>query len=207
MAVIANLLAWYLRIMIAIISFALLVSGDFFAFLLGMFGFFISLLPLIVNAMYNVKLHWIFELSCSLLLFWHVFGFFGAYDSFALWDDVGHVFGGAILALAGFAWLYSMNVSGKIKMTLPMIGFVSVTWSATAGVVWEIIEFLWDSAHGLANVYGIMQNGLIDTMTDLSFDLMAAVCMVLVCIYIVRNARAGTDRIINPFVRIIERNQ
>lgn len=207
MAAIAKLLAWYLRIMIAIIALTCFIGGDFFAGLLCLFGFFVSLLPLIINAAYNVRLHWIFELSCSLLLFWHVFGFFGAYDSFALWDDAGHIFGGAILALVGFAWLYSMHVSEKIRMTLPMVGFVSVTWSVTVGVVWEIIEFLWDSAQGLANVYGTMQNGLIDTMTDLSFDLMAAICIALICIHIVRNARAGAERIINPFVRIIERNQ
>lgn len=208
MAIVAKLLAWYMRIMIVVISFTYLIAGDFTAFFMCILGFLVSLLPLMINAMYNVRLHWIFELTFSLVLFWHIVGFFGAYDSFPLWDDVGHIFGGAVLSLIGFAWLYSMNVSKRIKLTLPMIGFISVTWSATAGVVWEIVEFLWDSAQGLVNVYGVMQNGLIDTMSDLTFDLIAAICMVLICMYLVQNAKEKTTNyIINPFVKIIEKRK
>lgn len=203
---IGGILSWSLRIIIFLISMSYLLSGDLFAAILTLVGFFLTLGPLIMNAWYNVRLHWIFEVSVSFIMFWHIFGFFGAYDAFEVWDDFGHVFGGAVLALIGFAWLYSLNVSKKVKLTLPMIGFISVTWSATAGVVWEIWEFLWDSAYGLVNVYGVMQNGLIDTMTDLSFDLIAAILMVLLCIYIVRNVKVSTtERVINPFVQILER--
>lgn len=109
------------------------------------------------------------------------------------------------MALIGFAWLYSMDVSKRISMTVPMMGFVSVTWSTTFEVVWEIVEFTWDSAQGLSGVYGLMQNGLIDTMTDLSVSFIGAICMALICIYIVRNANRETEKIINPFVSIIEK--
>ncbi len=206
MGAFARALSWIMRLAIIGIAMLKLSEGDYFALMLYMFAFFVSLLPLIVNAVYNVRLHWIFELTFSFALLWHMVGFLGAYDALSLWDDFGHMFGGALLALIGFAWLYSMDISRKIKLTLPMIGFISVTWSVTAGVAWEFLEFFWDSLHGLVNVYGLAQNGLIDTMTDLSFDLIAAVCMVLICIYIVNKMKEQTrDRIINPFVEIIEK--
>ncbi len=208
MGLVTIALAWLMRAVILLISFYYTVIGDYFASFLYVIAFLVSLLPLMINAIYNVRLHWIFELSFSFALLWHMIGFFGAYDSIPLWDDASHVFGGAILALVSFAWLYSMNVSKRISLTVPMTGFISVTWSATAGVVWEILEFTWDSAHGLINVYGMSQSGLIDTMSDLSIDIIAAILMVLFCIYLIRNVREKTQqRIINPFVGIMERRR
>lgn len=207
MASIANVVSWFMRMAILLISAMFLIEGNYIAFMLCFFGFLVSLAPIIINGLYKVQLHWIFEVALPLALLWHILGFIGAYDTFPLWDDLGHIFGGAILALIGFAWLYSMNVSKRIHVTVPLIGFMSVTWSTTIGVVWEIVEFLWDSVHGLVNVYGIMQNGLIDTMTDLSVDLVAAVCMVLICVYIVNNATKTTTNVTNPFVQILERKK
>lgn len=207
MVSVANVFSWFLRIMILAISMFYLIEEDYLAFVLTLLGFLVSLVPIVVNAVYRVQLHWIFEVIVSWIMLWHITGFFGAYDTFPLWDDLGHVFGGAIMALLGFAWLYSMNVSKRIQVTVPLIGFMSVAWSTTIGVVWEIVEFLWDSVHGLVNVYGMMQNGLIDTMTDLSVDIVAAVCMVLICAYIVKNIKKTTDRVTNPFVEILERKK
>ena len=201
-----RILAWMMRASILLLSFYYLVEGDLFASMLYVIAFLMSLLPLVVNAVYDVRLHWIFDLTFSFWLLWHMIGFLGAYDAIGWWDDLGHIYGGAILALIGFAWLYSMNAAGKMKLTLPMIGLFSVMWTTTAGVVWEVWEFLWDSAHGLVNVYGMAQNGLIDTMTDLSFDIIAGICMVLICVYLVRHTHLKTkDRIINPFISIIEK--
>mgnify|MGYP001616569296 FL=1 len=197
-------LAWFMRALIILISVYYILLGDIIASFLYVIAFIVSLFPLIVNAMYNVRLHWIFELSFSFALLWHMLGFFGFYEALPLWDDAGHIFGGAILGLVGFAWLYSMNTSKRISLTTPLIGFISVMWATTAGVIWEIFEFTWDSARGLVNVYGMSQNGLIDTMSDLSWDLVAAICMVLLCIYLVNHTKEVTqNKVLNPFVQII----
>lgn len=76
MGAITKLMTWYLRVMIALIAVHYLAEGDYFIFLIGMIGFFVSLLPLIINAVYNVRLHWIFEFAFSIMLFGHIFGFF-----------------------------------------------------------------------------------------------------------------------------------
>jgi len=204
----ARVLAWFMRAAILLISLYYVLLEDYFASFLYILAFIVSLFPLIINVKYKVRLHWIFELSFSFILLWHMIGFFGAYDSVPLWDNAGHLFGGAILSLVGFAWLYSMDVSQKISLTVPMMGFISVTWSITAGVIWEIIEFTWDSARGLVNVYGMSQNGLIDTMSDLSLDILGAIFMIMLCTYLLRHIKEKTQhKIINPFVTIIERKQ
>lgn len=208
MAKFASALSWLMRLTILAIGMYNLADGAYFSSLLFVIAFLVSLFPLLINALYDVQLHWIFELSFSLIMLWHMLGFLGLYDMISLWDDFGHIWGGATFALIGFAWIYSMNVSGRIKTTLPMTGLISVMWSVTAGVVWEIWEFIWDSAHGLVNVYGLAQNGLIDTMTDLSNDLIAAIIMALLCIYFVRHFATKTqNKIINPFVEILEKKK
>ncbi len=206
MSMIAKMLSWLMRLIILAMGAYQIVKGDYFASFLYILVFGISLLPQVINAMYDVELHWIFDVTFSFILLWHIIGFAGAYDSIPLWDDFGHIWGGAIFALIGFAWVYSMNVSGRIKTTLPMTSIISVMWSVTVGVIWEIWEFTWDSAHGLVNVYGLSQNGLIDTMSDLSNDLIASIAMALLCMYLVRNFNISTkNKIINPFVKIIEK--
>lgn len=129
-----------------------------------------SILPALVRHNYKVTVPWFFEFIISFLLLMHLVGlYFDFYDIFWWWDKVAHLSGCAVIASLGFYGVLSLQLAGKIRLSLGMMAFVAFMLAVTIGAVWEIAEFTTDNLLGTQN-----QMGNTDTMIDLINDTLAA---------------------------------
>ncbi len=197
-------ISWVLRASIIIMAFSYIYYQDFLAAILFMLMFVVSMIPIILNQYYNAKLHWTFDLFTSFMVFMHMSGFIGLYNIFPIWDDIAHLFGSCAITFIGFTFAYAMHESRRISITIPIMGLFAFFWTMGIGSIWEIIEFLWDNLVFLTQTYGLSQNGLIDTMIDLSWDMIAAVITAVGCVYFAKKSNLKRkDRIFGPFVKIM----
>lgn len=199
-----RILSWLFRAYIALFAILYLYQGDIIASIIFVLMLVVSLLPIIIDELYNIKLHWVHDLAFTFLIFAHMAGFSGLYNALPLWDDLAHLLGMVIVTMIGFSFIYAYEAKGHLKMTLPMIGFFSACFAISVGGLWEILEFIWDNLISLSINYGFAQNGLLDTMLDLTFDLMGSLVSSLIMLYYVRNAsEKDKDRFFTPFVKIV----
>jgi hypothetical protein len=196
-------LSWLLRLSLLGMCFSYLFYGDIVGAVLFMATFALSLTPIFLNQVYNARMHWTFDFFVSFMIFMHMSGFIGMYNLFPIWDDFAHLLGSCALTLIGFAIIYTMNISGRVKVSLAFMGVFAFLWTMGLGGVWEIIEFLWDNTVMFAGSYGFAQNGLVDTMIDLSWDMVAGVLVAVGSVYFVKHAsQERKERMFGPFVRI-----
>ncbi|MEK6863909.1 MAG: hypothetical protein AABX27_01340 [Nanoarchaeota archaeon] len=206
-------LAWLFRAFLILSGIAYLYSGETVAFIMYLFMFVLTLVPVMLEQLYDLKFHWIFELIISMMVSLHMFGAMGAYVWFPMYDSLLHTFSSSMLAFIGFALIFSYNYSNKISVSLGFMGIFTFLWTMGLGALWEIIEFIWDnivvffwgSVIPVTYEFGFMQNSLFDTMTDLSLDGTAAVLVALLCVFAVRRAKRHTlEGVFRPFAKMIE---
>ena len=105
------------------------------------------------------------------------------------WDIILHFFSGAMLGALGFILVSQLNDSDRIRVSLSplFIALFAFCFALSCGVVWEIYEFTFDGLLGLnmqkfTSATGEVLSGhtaLVDTMTDLIVDSLAALLMSL----------------------------
>ncbi|MBI4153729.1 hypothetical protein HY501_00170 [Candidatus Woesearchaeota archaeon] len=197
-----RIVSWILRGIIAVLSMDLLFSKEFIAAMIYIFIFLLSLLPILINEVYDVELHWLYDLLFVLMLAMHMLGFGGLYEFVPAWDDLGHLFGSAVITFFGFSFFTAMKTAKKLRITLPFIGFLSVLLTVTLGALWEILEFLWDNIVVLSFSYGFAQNSLYDTMIDIVFDFTSAIIISLLLVFLVKHFEQKTAALFRPVVKI-----
>tara|TARA_Y100000310_G_scaffold282495_1_gene303778 strand:+ start:686 stop:1243 length:558 start_codon:yes stop_codon:yes gene_type:complete len=174
--------AWYLRAFILgfIIYFFYIKETLVGAFLLGAF------LVLLIFVKYEKHSRSIYILDFTLLglFLFHIFGILWFYETL-YYDDILHFLGGLLIGATVFLFLKDLNNSGRIRVPLYLAGVFAVAIAVFAGVVWELIEFLWDVF--LAGAGEIAQPGLTDTMKDLIYDFLGSVIGVLALLFVNRN--------------------
>ena len=210
---IGTALAWLFRSFLILAGIGYLYVGDVVMFIVILLMFNLTMVPVMLEQMYEVKIHWTFGLALSTIIAIHMFGTIGAYVWIPMYDSFAHSFSSATLAFIGFAIIFSMNYSGNIKTSLASMGIFTFLWTIGIGAVWEIIEFIWDnlvvylwgSVIPVTYEFGFMQNSLFDTMTDLSLDGAAGVLVPILCVFIISRAKTADLRgIFNPFAKMIE---
>lgn len=205
LSLIGNVLAWLFRLFIILLGASYYVKDNITGFIFFLLTFILSLIPIMLEQLYKIKFHWVVGLTVSFLLAVHMFGFYGAYIWYPFYDDFAHAIGSSMAALIGFAFIYSLNYANRVKVSLPAMGVFTLLWTTTLGAIWEIIEFTWDNITIFSYKYGFSQNSLLDTMTDLSLDVLAGVVIALFCVFLVRHAtKKSIDNMFNPFAKIIE---
>lgn len=199
-----NIPSWLFRAYIAIFGILYLYQGDIIASIIFGLMLIVSLIPIVIDEWYNIQLHWLHDAAFSFLIFAHMAGFSGLYNAVPLWDDFAHFMGMMIITMIGFSFLYAYDVKGHLKITLPMIGFFSACFAISTGAVWEIFEFIWDNLILLSINYGFAQNGLVDTMLDLTIDFLGSFVAALILIYYVRKASdKNKEKFFTPFIKIV----
>lgn len=198
-------LAWLFRSFLVATAFTYLYFGDTVGFILFLLTFIITLIPIMVEQLYRIHFHWFLQLSISYLMAVHMLGFLGAYLWIPFYDNFAHIMGSMLVALLGFSIVYSLNYSGRIKLSLPLMGVFTFIWTMAIGALWEIIEFIWDNIVVFSHEYGFSQNSLFDTMTDISLDAVSGIVIAMLCIFLVRHAsKKALEGIFSPFVRMIQ---
>ena len=201
---IGKIIAWLLRAILVLLSIDLLIHGEFIAAMIYIFTFLLSLLPILINEMYSVQLHWLYDILLTFILVMHMLGFGGLYEFVPIWDDIGHLFGSAVIAFFCFSYFYGMNSAKRHRLSLSMIGFLTLLFTVTIGAIWEILEFLWDNIVMLSFSYGFAQNSLYDTMIDIVFDFTSAIVISLLMVFLLQKFDGKMEKILKPIVKIFK---
>lgn len=119
-----------------------------------------------------------------LVLIFHAFGMLGWYEAWHYYDVPMHFAGGVAMGVLALAlWdanVKSVTLRGKsawpkrLFFALCVLGFV-----ALIGIAWEWFEFLFDQFAQVRAAWGLAQASILDTMSDLFFDLLGGLVVVL----------------------------
>ncbi|HOJ11810.1 MAG TPA: hypothetical protein PK733_14625 [Clostridiales bacterium] len=103
------------------------------------------------------------------------------------WDTVLHAFSGAMLGLLGFALVSFLNDSKHVKFALSpfFVSLFAFCFALSAGAIWEIYEFTFDSLLSLNmqkfalsdGTLLVGQEALADTMKDIIVDAISALAV------------------------------
>ncbi len=166
---IAAILSWLMKLaMVGLIPVEIYRGGYLFTFAI-ILALGVSLIPSIVQRSYRVTLPFELDLLVTLMIFLHTFmgEGLGFYSKYWVFDNVLHLFGSGVSALLAFIITFSLHYTGKLRLTYPLIGLFTVTFSMALGGMWEILEFSVDTLFNKTT-----QHGLTDTMSDLIYDLL-----------------------------------
>lgn len=206
-------LTWLFRLFLVISGIAYLYYGETVTFIMFLFMLILTLVPVMLEELYDLKFHWVFNFAISMMIALHMFGTMGAYFWIPMYDNLLHMFSSAALAFIGFSLIFSYNYAGKIKVSMGFMGIFTFLWTMGIGAVWEIIEFIWDnivvffwgSVIPVTYEFGFMQNSLFDTMTDLSLDGTAGILIAMLCVFAVRRGKKESlEGMFRPFAKMIE---
>lgn len=165
-------LSWFMKLLMVLLFPVELYKGEYLFSVLLVFSVILSLIPSLVERSYRVTLPFELDLLITLSIFLNTFMGEGMnfYQKVRLYDKALHVYGSAVVGLLAFVVVYTLNYTRKVRLSLPFIGFFTVTFAMAMGGIWEIMEFTVDSLFGTTT-----QNGLDDTMWDLINDLVGGI--------------------------------
>tara|TARA_Y100000034_G_scaffold136842_1_gene216297 strand:- start:1461 stop:2090 length:630 start_codon:yes stop_codon:yes gene_type:complete len=141
------------------------------------------------------------EFELIILLFIFASMFLGEihlfYQKFWWWDVMLHGFSAIILGQIAFSLIYILNREGKIKLKPSFIALFAFCFALSAGVLWEIFEFLID--YFLKT--NMQKSGLIDTMVDLIIDFIGAFLVSAIGYFYLKGKLKFLDFIRKDFIK------
>lgn len=149
-------------------------------------GLIVMFLPAFVNRRFAIEVPSAMQLAYFIFLYAAIYlgEVRSFYYRFEFWDSVLHFFSGAMLGVIGFQLVHLLNAAERHQVTLSpaFVAFFAFCFAVTCGAVWEIYEFTIDGLFGTNMQKTITDTGealvgraaLLDTMTDLILDTMAA---------------------------------
>lgn len=147
------------------------IEGYMYPALSSLFGFFLVNIPAFLRRREIVVLPWELVLWIFLVVFLHNLGIYlKFYDYIWWWDKLTHFLSTALIADFGFIGIVIVDkYIQSIYLPPKFLPFFIIIFVLAMGVLWEIIEYLFDLFFGTR-----MQYSLADTIIDLVFDLMGA---------------------------------
>jgi hypothetical protein len=164
-------LAYFMQALILLNVAYSIYIGDWFLAIPGMFAFFLTTVPFIVERRVHITLPWEITFLVALSLYLHVAGHIsGYYEMFSpVYDKIAHFISAITIAILGFVLVFLLEQFSEQRCTRFMIVYFIVMFTMGLGAIWEIYEFTLDTLFGMR-----LQHGLEDTMWDLIFDLAGA---------------------------------
>ena len=175
-------LSWLMKLLLLGITPYQVYNGEYLYALATFIAFIISLIPSVVERNYRITLPFELDLLFTLMVFLHAFmgEVLDLYSKFELFDKALHLYGGVVIAMLGFLVVYTLHYTRKVRLSLPLVGFFTISFTMAVGAMWEIGEFTVDK---LFNTRA--QNSLDDTMFDMIVDLIGGVVVsVLGMVYV-----------------------
>ena len=170
--------SWILKISFVTTLISGLFTEDYIIFLRGILPIFIVVLPFLLEKYYGIVTPAFLDLVITLAFFLHQSGVvYGIYTILPWFDMFTHAFTSIVLATSIAVIIYLLNENlNVIKLTPGLIALLTVTITATFGVIWEMGE-------GLVDILGLLpqpaQESLADTMQDLSFDMLGSLIVAI----------------------------
>ncbi|MDG6244659.1 MAG: DUF2238 domain-containing protein [Methanolobus sp.] len=144
-------------------------------------GLAITFVPAIIRNKYSIVLDPGLALWITLAIFLDVLGTFAFYNNIARWDNLTHTVSAIVVAAAGYVLIRSIDIhSDKIYIPPKVLFLFILLFILATSVLWEILEFLTDEmAKELGIKVFLIQHGINDTMTDMSFNLLGAILVAI----------------------------
>jgi hypothetical protein len=184
-------LSWFMKLLMVLLFPVELYKGEYLFSILLVFSVILSLIPSLVERSYRVTLPFELDLLITLSIFLNTFMGEGMdfYQKVRLYDKALHVYGSAVVGLLAFVVVYTLNYTRKVRLSLPFIGFFTVTFAMAMGGIWEIMEFAVDNLFDKTT-----QDGLDDTMWDLINDLLGGLITAAIGMLYVRYSNPDTRK-------------
>lgn len=179
-------ISWLLKfLMIGLLPYELYLGQYLFA-VATVSAIILSLVPSTLQRNYRMNLPFELDLLVTLSLFLHTFlgEGFDFYQKIWVWDIVLHAYGTAVVGLLGFITVYTLHYTGKLRLTIPLIGFFSFIFAMGVGGLWEIGEFAIDKTFNRHT-----QDGLDDTMYDMIADMIGGIVVAVLGMIYVRYSK------------------
>lgn len=116
-----------------------------------------------------------------IIFVFHLAGYLkGLYYSLSFYDNILHFAAGAAISLSILYILFSSKTKEIFKIESEFANFIlAFTTTVTLGVFWEFLEFLWDLY--IVQTFNLpsLQLGLRDTMSDLMWDSIGSVLVII----------------------------
>lgn len=154
-----------------------------------------SMLPLMIERLWHVRLPTFIQVSYVAFLFLSMFSgeVLDMYSQFHPWDDIMHFISGLFVGMVAVLWLTSVIDRRKLEVSSWLVALCVFCLGATMAVVWEVIEFGSDQLFGTFT----QRNDLFDTMTDLMFGTVSALIVAILLDRALRQRRSlGMSRVI-----------
>lgn len=137
--------------------------------LTSLMGMGIVALPWVLYKKGILHLPWPVTLAAGSVLLAHSLGIiYSFYDLLWWWDTMTHMSATLIIALVVSLVLLSLDrLLPGMEVPMNLVPGMTLAFVILLGVVWEVLEFLFDGALGMN-----MQYSLDDTATDLTFDIL-----------------------------------
>ena len=170
-------ISWLMKLMLLSMLPYEIYIGDYPFALATVAAIVVSFVPSIVERNYRITLPFELDLLITLAIFLHIFlgEFFMFYERVSAWDVILHLFSTSVISLLAFMIVYTLHYTRKLRLSIPLVGFFTVTFAMFVGALWEILEFIVDIVFDTT-----AQKGLTDTMWDLIYDLIAGVIVAII---------------------------
>lgn len=160
----------------------------------------LSIIPAVVADRYQVRIP--VDVFSGLVLFTFATLFLGEafnfYDRYWWWDMVLHASAAMGFGLVGVIFALVLFEGDRYAAPAWAIAFLAFCLGVTMGTLWEIFEYIMDTAFGL----NMQRSGLVDTMWDLIVDAIGALTGAGAgYAYMVGRDRRGLSGVIGEFVR------
>jgi hypothetical protein len=137
----------------------------------------LTMLPALLARRHRVFIPPDFQLVSALFVFLSLFlgSAVDFYYRYWWWDMVLHAGSGFLFGVVGFLAVFLLNQTERIprEMRPAFVCLFAVTFSVSAGVVWEIFEYVMDLIAPSLNMQS-GETGVHDTMKDLIVDVLGA---------------------------------
>lgn len=137
----------------------------------------LTLLPALLKKRHRIVIPPDFQLVSALFVFLTLFlgSATDLYYTYWWWDMVLHAGSGFLFGVVGFLTIFLLNQTDRIPRGIrpAFVCLFAFTFSVTAGVVWEIFEYVMDLIVPWLNMQ-TGESGVHDTMHDLIVDALGA---------------------------------
>jgi uncharacterized membrane protein YjdF len=200
-------LSWSFKILMFALTVEFFFQGEISLGLFSAAALLVSLVPALVNHSYDTNLPWSFDFWLTLWMAFSILGSAGLYQEIPWWDSLLHFAGTAIGAYLAFMVVYALNFTGKVRLSIPLIGFFTLMMALAFGALWEMSEF-WTWQVTGQDVLGGRNDpaySLLDTFYDLHLDLAGAALAALGgMIYVARQRHVYLRQRLLPLIEVFD---
>ncbi len=164
----------------------------------------LTLVPIFFERRYSIKIPPEFHLFIVIFIYSAIYlgEVHNFYYKFFWWDSLLHTFAGFAMAIVGFATIFVLYKSEKIKANPLLVTFFAFCFSTMLSILWEIFEFIIDTTLGLNMQKVHIGSGVTDTMVDLILNMAGALVSSIIGFFYLKYGKSRIyNQVLDPFLK------